>query len=276
MIEIPEAVVIADQITNTIKGNKIVNVVAAHTPHKFTWFYKEPKRYKELLEGKTIDEATAYAGMIEIKVNSSKILIGDGAAPRYHKQGEKQPIKHQLLLELDNRSAVSVSVQMYGGIWCFDEEDDFNNIYYKIAKEKPSPLTEEFNETYFEILTSQEKFKKLSVKAFLATEQRIPGLGNGVLQDILWKAKINPKQKMHTLTDKSKYGLFKSIKIVLSDMTSQGGRNTEKDFFGINGDYKTIMSKNYIGSCCPDCGGIIIKENYLGGSIYYCERCQKI
>lgn|GEM_PF-2077218 len=30
-------------------------------------------------------------------------------------------------------------------------------------------------------------------KAFLATEQRIPGLGNGVLQDILWTARIHPK-----------------------------------------------------------------------------------
>jgi hypothetical protein len=35
-----------------------------------------------------------------------------------------------------------------------------------------------------------QEVKKLSLKALLATEQRIPGLGNGVLQDILFKARM--------------------------------------------------------------------------------------
>ena len=42
--------------------------------------------------------------------------------------------------------------------------------------------------------------KKLTAKAFLATEQRIPGLGNGVLQDILWDAGIDPRFDMRSLS----------------------------------------------------------------------------
>jgi formamidopyrimidine-DNA glycosylase len=41
----------------------------------------------------------------------------------------------------------------------------------------------------------------LSAKAFLATEQRIPGLGNGVLQDILFTAGIHPKRKMAAISE---------------------------------------------------------------------------
>lgn len=56
---------------------------------------------------------------------------------------------------------------------------------------------------------------KSSVKVLLATEQRIPGLGNGVLQDILFNAKINPKREINSLTDIDKSALLQSIKMTL-------------------------------------------------------------
>lgn len=274
MLEIPEALTIANQINNTIKGRKVINCIANYSPHKFAWYYGEPQGYNELLRGSTILNATAYGGLIHIQLDSAVILIGDGTNLRYHKQGQKTPSKHQLLLELDDSSKVSATVQMYGGIWCFSDEDEFDNTYYKIAKEKPSSLSADFDEAYFSKLISPQDVKKLSMKAFLATEQRIPGLGNGVLQDILWSANINPRYKVGTLKDEQVYELYKAIKSVLTDMTKLNGRDTEKDFFGNNGGYKTKMSKNNVGSPCLRCGTAIKKETYYGGSIYYCEKCQ--
>jgi formamidopyrimidine-DNA glycosylase len=274
MIEIPEALTLASQIDEAISEKQIVNVVAGRTFHKLAWYHGDPQEYPKLLVGKTIKTATAYGGMVDIKAGNATILIADGVAFRYHKQGEKRPGKHQLLIEFNDFSAVSASVQMYGGMWCFAYENEFKYSYYKIAKEKPSPLSDEFSKIYFDKLISSQDVQKLSVKAFLATEQRIPGFGNGVLQDILWKAKIHPKRKISTFNDENKEVLYSRIKAVLSEMTKFGGRDTEKDLYGNNGDYKTIMNKNNVGSSCNSCGGIIKKENYLGGSIYYCENCQ--
>ncbi len=59
-------------------------------------------------------------------------------------------------------------------------------------------------------------------------------------------------------------------------MASQGGRDTELDLLGKPGGYQTILSKNTANKPCRVCGTIIRKEAYLGGSIYYCEKCQKI
>jgi len=78
MIEIPEALTLAGQINNTIRGKKIVNVVAAHKPHKFAWYHGDPQKYHEILVGKTINMATAYGGMVEISADNTSILIGDG------------------------------------------------------------------------------------------------------------------------------------------------------------------------------------------------------
>ena len=66
------------------------------------------------------------------------------------------------------------------------------------------------------------------------------------------------------------------IKETLENMISEGGRDTEKDLLGNPGGYHCILSKNTCHELCPRCGGKIIKEAYLGGSIYYCRDCQTI
>ena len=66
----------------------------------------------------------------------------------------------------------------------------------------------------------------------MATEQRIPGLGNGVLQDILFKSHIHPKRKLATLGDAELGRMYSSVKSTLRDMADRGGRDTEKDLLG--------------------------------------------
>ena len=275
MIELPEAFTLAAQINKTISGKKISTVTAAHTPHRLVWYYGDPKQYSLLLVGNSIDKAMGFGALVQVKVAGSLILFGDGVNLRFHGKNDPFPKKHQLLVEFEDLTAISASVQMYGGVGCF-REGELDNRYYQAAREKPSPLSNKFSEKYFSRLISAPEVQKLSAKAFLATEQRIPGIGNGVLQDILFKAGVHPKKKILTFSDKEKKTLFNAVKSVLSEMSRRGGRDTETDMFGNPGGYKTKLSKKTVGKPCPGCGSGISKDNYLGGSIYYCPNCQKL
>jgi len=275
MIELPEAVSIADQISKTIYGKRISGVVAGHTPHKLAWYSGDHEKYSQLLLGKTIGKATSFGGLVEIKVGNANILFGEGVGIRFHARNEPRPAKHQLLIEFEDQSAISASVQMYGGMGSF-VEGELDNPYYKVAREKPSPLFPEFDKVYFEGIISPQAVQKLSLKALLATEQRIPGLGNGVLQDILFNARMHPKKKVGTLSEKDKEVLLSSVKNTLATMASQGGRDTEFDLFGRSGGYKTVLSKSTANKPCSACGTIIRKESYMGGSVYFCEKCQTL
>ena len=274
MIELPEAKVIAGQIEKTLRGKRIAAVTAGHTPHKLVWYYGEPKKYADLLVGRTIGAAEPYGGLVEIKAGKAVILLGEGVNIRFHAPGASRPAKHQLLVEFKDGSALSGSVQMYGGMGSFPE-GELDNRYYKVAKEKPSPLFPKFDRAYFDRLTSGPELSKLSLKALLATEQRIPGLGNGCLQDILFNAGMHPKRKFGTLSERDRKTLFEALKAALAAMVAQGGRDVECDLFGRPGGYKTILSKNTAGKPCPVCRTPIRKESYLGGSVYFCETCQK-
>lgn len=274
MIEMPEAKNIAVQLNKTISGKRIAGVTAAHTPHKLAWYYGDKAKYPALLVGKTVGKASAFGGLVEIETDGVNILLGEGAAIRFHGPGEPRPVKHQLLIEFEDGSVLSAAVQMYGGMGAF-LEGKLDNPYYLVAKAKPSPFSGAFDRAYFDRLISAPKVQKFSLKALLATEQRIPGLGNGVLQDILFQARMHPKKKVGTLSDKDKKALFDSVKKTLSAMAAQGGRDTELDLFGRPGGYKTILSKNTVNKPCPVCGTVIKKEAYMGGSVYYCGKCQR-
>jgi len=274
MIELPEAAVLAEQISEAVSGKRIKSVIAAHTPHKLAWYFGDPQEYKSLLAGKVISGATSYGGQLEITAGKAKLLFSDGVNLRYYNKGAKLPDKHQLLLQFDDGSAVVGWVQMYGGLSAFQGGQN-DNKYYLMARQKPSPLSNDFDESYFRSLFDGGT-AKLSLKAFLATEQRIPGLGNGVLQDILFNAKMHPKKKAGTLSPIDQRVLFDSIKNTLSEMTAKGGRDSENDLFGKPGAYEAKLSKNTVGQPCPICRTLIKKEAYLGGSIYYCAKCQGI
>ncbi|HEY31862.1 MAG TPA: endonuclease VIII [Dehalococcoidia bacterium] len=275
MIELPEAECLSRQLTGTIGGKKIAGVVAGLSPHKFAWYHGDPKDYDALLRSKIINTAVARGGMVEVRIGDAVALFSDGTALRFHTRDEQRPKKHQLLIEFEDGTAISASVQMYGGLWCF-KEGEFHNPYYDSARGKPSPLSDEFDEAYFDSLISSGEVQKLSAKAFLATEQRMPGLGNGVLQDILHNARIHPRRTIATLTDDERKALFQSVKSTLKEMTAQGGRDTTSDLFGKPGGYVTKLSQNTVDKPCPICGGTIIKQSYMGGSIYFCDGCQKV
>lgn len=275
MLELPEAVVLAEQVNNSLIGKRIKNVYANRSPHKFAWFHGDPQNYHELLAEKTVEKAVPYGGMVEITAGEARILFGEGVNLRYFKAGEKLPAKHQLQIEFADYSSLVGSVQMYGGLWAFPV-GQLDNPYYEVAREKPSPLTEQFDYSHFETLLMDKKLKSMSAKAFLATEQRIPGLGNGVLQDILWTARVHPKRKMITMSARELQAIFNAVKTVLAEMAANGGRDTERDLHGCPGGYKTILSKKTAARPCPACGTSIKKEAYMGGSIYYCRVCQKL
>jgi formamidopyrimidine-DNA glycosylase len=273
MIELPEATVIARQISQTLGGKRIASAVANASPHKFAWYSGDPAEYNARLAGKVVGQGYAMGGSIEFEVGDMVLSIS--APIRYHAAQEKRPPKHQLLLEFEDGAAISSSAQMWGGFFCFPVGGAAGFPDLDVARERPSPLTEAFDRACFQTLFD-ETTPRLSTKAFLATEQRIPGLGNGVLQDILWTAGLHPKRKMGDLSGAQVDALYNAVKQVLAEMTRQGGRDTERDLFGRPGGYRTVLSKNTADQPCPACGTIICKEPYLGGAIYFCPGCQRL
>ena len=64
MVEIPEAVVNSAQLESVTRGKRIAAVKADHSPHKFAWYFEDPKEYPSRLIGKTITIVEPMGGSI--------------------------------------------------------------------------------------------------------------------------------------------------------------------------------------------------------------------
>jgi len=274
MIEIGEAAVLAKQIKEALLEKIIKEVIVAKSPHKNAWFFEPVDEHVKLLNRNKIIDARFQGGMIEIMLQEEvAIVLGEGVQIRYHKKCEMIPEKHQLALVFEDESALSIRIGMYGWVF-FGKKTDMKqaNVYYEWSCDRANVLSKDFTYSYFYEKICQPNGKK-SLKETMATKQRIPGLGNGTFQDVCFETKLNPKAKISSLSVHDLERLYEATIRVVSDIIKKGGRNSEFDLYGKVGGFVSKLSD--VNNNCPNCGGQITIENYLGGKIRFCTVCQK-
>ena len=116
---------------------------------------------------------------------------------------------------------------------------------------------------------------KRTAKGLLTQEQLIPGLGNAIAQDILFRAGLHPKRLLADLKRSDIRKLHGAIVATINDVIANGGRNDEVDLHNAAGGYQRLMDKNAAGHPCPKCGTKVEKMQYLGGACYFCPSCQR-
>ena len=273
MLELPEALARARELNAALAGRTIADVLPPASPRKFCWFSDSVESYAQRLKGRVFVRAEGFGIFTEMEFDGQFLCFNDGAAPRLLAPDESRPANAQLTIEFTDGAALAFTVTMYGGIYLHD--GNFDNEYYRASRDRVSPLSDAFTAEYLQTLIRTAK-PSLSVKALLATEQRIPGLGNGVLQDVLFDARIHPKRKAATLSADEIAALHRSIQTVLTAMAESGGRDTERDVHGRPGGYRVKMGKRALSDGCPVCGEAVAKETYLGGAVYFCPSCQPL
>lgn len=286
MIELPEAIAFSKQINDYLVGKKVKQVIKGQTPHKFAFpmggenqlgAEYTPEDFNRILAGKTITKSWSNGNVILIQMEKDYLLsLGCGGERIiYHETMKTIPKKHQLLLHFEDDTHLTVTISGWGEVRLIKAKELDKHPH--IGFNRIDPLSDELTLDTFEKLVDEIPLeRKRNVKAFLISSPGFRGIGNGVIQDILFLAKINPKRVITTLTKTEMKKLFETIKTELQKMADQGGRDSEKDLFNNWGGYKRILHSKVAGKPCPNCGESIIKEQFGGGSIYYCPNCQKL
>ena len=275
MMELPEAVAMAGQMNAELRRRRIVAAERENSPHKWV-FYNRPRReYEAILPGRTIGQARPEGNHVNIGLSGGFTLqLGDGGLRIFlHPDDGTLPKKYHLLLKFKDGRALTVSVQGWGAVRLFDRAG-----FRKWRDENAggvSPVAEEFTYARFkQVLAEYAGECDKPVKAFLINQPSFPGIGNGYLQDILFRASLHPKRKVRGLRAAEGRKLYSAIRKVLSEAVAKGGRDDELDLFGRGGPYVRLLDRRSKGRPCPNCGTRIEKIQYLGGACYFCPDCQ--
>jgi formamidopyrimidine-DNA glycosylase len=275
MFELPEFVTLARQLSETVTGRQIKEGHLGNSPHKFVWYNRKPEEFESLTAGKVLGKAYSRGKWLFIPVNPGYVLVfGEcGGKILYHKSKDELPKKYHLMIGFEDGSALSAMTQMWGAMELFKTGEELKRKY--ICDMRPTPMDAEFTFDYFSGLIDEcVQAEKRSVKGLLTQDQLVPGLGNAITQDILFKAKLHPKHPIDDLAKSNRKRLYDAIRKTVLKVVSLGGRSDEVDLFGKPGGYERKLSKDTVGKPCPKCGTIIEKMQYLGGACYYCPHCQ--
>lgn len=276
MIELPEAVAIAAQLNQTIRGKRIAECNTGNSPHKWVFYKPSQRKLEKLLFKKTIGEVTSVGRGIHIGLEPDEALVVDefGGKLLYHDQGSMLPDKYHLFLKFEDDSSFTVAIQGWGFISTLKEWEQTK--WTRIRAKAISPADASFRiKRFIELCEQYEDKEKDSVKTFFTNGKSVAGIGNAYLQDILFRAKLSPKRKVADVSSDEKKALYSAVKDTINQAIKQNGRTAERDIYDNPGKYSPIMDRQAKDKPCPNCGTKIQKISYLGGSCYICPSCQK-
>jgi formamidopyrimidine-DNA glycosylase len=275
MFELPEYVALAKQMNKTLRGKVIKRGTLGNTPHKFVWYNRKHGEFEKLTKGKKIGEARAKGRWLFIDLKPGYVLLfGEcGGKMLYHPSGAEVPKKYHLCLTFEDDSFFTATTQMWGAFELHEKGKEKNRKYVKGMKTTPGE--DRFTLAYFSRLIDNLPEKK-SVKGLLTQDQLIPGLGNAIAQDIMFKARLHPRHPVEKLSEVQRRKLYNAITTTMREVIKKGGRYDEYDLYGHSGRYVRLMDKNAVGKPCPKCGSVIQKIQYLGGACYFCAKCQTL
>ena len=276
MFEIPEYTVLARQMNAALVGKTIREGTLGNSPHKFVWYNRSHEEFAQLTAGKVVGAARVQGRWLSIPLEPGYILLfGEcGGKILFHPPGSPLPVKYHLLIHFEDGSALSATTQMWGAMELYETGLEQERQYVKGMR--PTPLDSTFTFDYFTALVDELlQGEKRSAKSLLTQDQIIPGLGNSVAQDILFRAKIGPRRSLAEFSPGQRRDLYNAIVDVVAEVIAGGGRNDETDLFGKPGGYIRVMDSGAAGKPCPDCGATVQKMQYLGGACYFCPKCQQ-
>jgi len=276
MFEIPEYATIAKQMAEGLAGKRIIDGTLGNSPHKLVWYNVTPAEFKAKVKGKIIGKAYSRGRWLFVPIEKGYILVfGEcGGKILFHESASMMPEKYHLSLLFEDGGALSAMTQMWGAMELYEKGKERERKY--IRGMRTTPTEPGFGPVYLaDLMKEAVDNGNKTVKALLTQAQLIPGLGNAIAQDIMFKAGLHPKQPLKDLHRIHIKNLHQAVVNTVKEAIRLGGRNDEYDLYGNPGGYRRLMDKNAAGRPCPQCGSKIQKMAYLGGACYFCPECQR-
>lgn len=159
----------------------------------------------------------------------------------------------------------------------FNDFRQFGRIKFHAGKDAPewwSDLPPQPHEPKFTRKLVEEFFarrSKVPAKAVLLMQEAFPGIGNWMADEILWRARINPKRRVESLAPKEVAALWKETRAVSRDaikhIAPEHGDPPKGWLFHVRWGRKGL---------CPRDGTPLKRAEVGGRTTAWCEKCQPL
>ena len=214
------------------------------------------------LTGHRLDATRRHGKYLFVELDDGSFLLlhfGMSGDLRYFKRGDAPGHTH-LLLDFDNGYHLAyVAPRKLGRLGIVHDVEAF------IDAQDLGPDALALDYADFRAQCGQ---RRGGVKSWLMDQSAIAGIGNVYSDEILFQARIHPKQNVKHLGEREAKRLFASIEDVLTTAIDAGA-----DPSALPESY--LLRQREDGAPCPRCPGHIATLEVAGRHAYYCADCQQ-
>jgi len=235
----------------------------------------DPREFISRVKGRIIRSAERRGKFIVLSLSKDTLLIhlrmsGDLRVENgFAENGDEIPLhKHdRLVLVFTNQSRLAFNnPRKFGRVWLVSDPGQM------LGELGPEPLDENLTPARFHTMLAGHKRQ---LKPLLMDQHFLAGMGNIYTDEALFRAKLHPLTRSHTLTENQSGLLLAEIRTVLEEGIRRNGASIDWVYRG--GDFQNYFNVyGRAGDPCPECGAVI--ERLLVGQrgTHICPHCQKI
>ena len=247
-------------------GHKVLQVETLNGSRVFRDL--DPGLLKRGLRGSDLLESETHGKKMLFRFSGDRWLgLHLGMTGWLHREEAEHPTgRHDaLILRQDEQALV------------FRDPRQFGRVLYHRGKEPPPWWIDLPPEVHSREFTLQlvrsvlHRRKRSLVKAVLLMQEFFPGIGNWMVDEILWRARIHPAERAGDLSPTKQRALWEETKFVakgaLSTVGKRGGDPPRKWLFH-------VRWKN--GGKCPLSGTALQRETVAGRTTCWCPSRQRL
>ena len=295
MPELPEVQTTVNGLNRHVRGLKIIDIWTDYNSafQKGKDSVKDPayfKYFKKEVVGAKVIGASRLAKniLVSIQKNNKNLVIlvhmkmtGHLMYGDYDRADPFNRFIH-LIFTFNNGKTLELSdMRKFAKITLIPQDKLGKNIEKSLhlANIGPDPLAKSFSFGIFkERLTKRPNGR---IKNVLMDQSVIAGVGNIYSDEALWRASLNPEERVKNIPDKFLKKLYGDLKIVLLKGIDFGG-DSMSDYRNIDGKRGKFQEQHRAyrktGERCskPSCKGTILRKVVGGRSAHFCSVHQKL
>jgi formamidopyrimidine-DNA glycosylase len=228
------------------------------------------KKFTTVLEGAKLGGTTYHGKWLFTETDKGYLLINMGMGGELLLVDSKSmPEKWRVAFHFKDKTTLAVNFWWFGYTH-YAASPSKHKMSVKLGPNAIDVTLAEFRELLAK--------RKGAVKSFLLNQERIAGIGNAYVHDILFLAGLHPLRKIDTLSDDEVESLWNGIQQGLKPALRKRGAFYERDLYGRKGGFKfkDILVGYREGEPCPTCNDSIVKIKTGSTASFICPKCQPL
>jgi formamidopyrimidine-DNA glycosylase len=219
-----------------------------------------PQGLGRALKGRRLEEPVRHGKWVIAPVQGPVVLMHFGMTGflEWTGDGDERHRHDRIVFRCGGGVLRYRNMRRFGGIWLARDHRERDDLLGALG-----PDAEAVDRREFDALLSR---RRGGIKAALMDQTVIAGLGNLLVDEILWRARVHPRRQVSSL-DRRRDALFTAMQETLSESIPTGRVPPREGWL--------TQVRDRRDAACPRCGARLRKSTVAGRTSRWCPRCQR-